>query len=801
MLRVFPNLALVLGAFGRVAGVRSAAAGATPGGAPPAPAAVPADWTTRQSTGNLVYSALSPGPDGGKGPHPLPNYGNGYAATQYGQPTFYVAGLFSGPLPPPFGTATGAVSQRAGLPSVALGADARNATALALDFGHATVEELLPQPGGGVARQTHYFHRERKHLIVAQVELRAGGALAAELELSSTLHPCSGPGACVPWQPAPPPSDEASCFVAIVAGEKCDGDVLCKQLPPAQRAGYKITAAMCTGAGKSTLRAAAGSTARATRLASVWTSLESADPLAEASKEWVAQAALVAADPAALWNGHVEAQAALLSPGIEVEELHGSRALAQNVNASLYGILISLRDELNFSTSPGGLPNGCYNGHAFWDVEQFIWPNLMLLQPKMATAAMQYRYDRMETARLNALVMRNASKMIGRQIEGLKFPWESAFTGLANTPACCNQNEYHEIHISGDVSLAMWQTWQSTRDKAWLARVGWPVIKGVAEFWASRVTASTLVAVAAPQYGLLDVGGPDETFSHVNQSAYDLSVASVALANAVKAAAVVGQSASVPANWSAIAAGLLRSLPSDGLFDDIGPTAPSCAPRTPSGKRGVALMQEFRGADAAFAAPGRKGKPNGIGPIMMRYPLNISREFLSDDLHRSDLEHYCSQWPAGNSMYWSMFTIGHADLGDTAATDFFFAKSSVANIFGPFRIWSEAPGGGGCPNFLTGAGIWLQSLWAGYLGLRMTDDALTIRGPRLPPNATTLTLRSVAYAGARLSLRLNGDGLHVCQTAAGRNKLLVAVDGGASSLLAAGGPCVTLKREGRIFLL
>ena len=36
--------------------------GAAPG-APP-PAAIPADWTARQSSGNLVYSALSPGPDG-----------------------------------------------------------------------------------------------------------------------------------------------------------------------------------------------------------------------------------------------------------------------------------------------------------------------------------------------------------------------------------------------------------------------------------------------------------------------------------------------------------------------------------------------------------------------------------------------------------------------------------------------------------------------------------------------------------------------------------------------------------------
>lgn len=30
----------------------------------------------------------------------------------------------------------------------------------------------------------------------------------------------------------------------------------------------------------------------------------------------------------------------------------------------------------------------------------------------------------------------------------------------------------------------------------------------------------------------------------------------------------------------------------------------------------------------------------------------------------------------------------------------------------PHRIWSEVKGGGGCPNFLTGAGIYLQSVWA-----------------------------------------------------------------------------------------
>ena len=88
---------------------------------------------------------------------------------------------------------------------------------------------------------------------------------------------------------------------------------------------------------------------------------------------------------------------------------------------------------------------------------------------------------------------------------------------------------------------------------------------------------------------------------------------------------------------------------------------------------------------------------------------------------------YNTQWPGGNSMYWSMFTIGYADLRNATATDFFFTKSAAQNVFGPFRIWSEAPGGGGCPNFLTGAGIYLQSVWAGYGGLRLNDDSLEVR--------------------------------------------------------------------------
>ena len=52
-------------------------------------------------------------------------------------------------------------------------------------------------------------------------------------------------------------------------------------------------------------------------------------------------------------------------------------------------------------------------------------------------------------------------------VSGLKYAWESAVTGYAATQACCTANEVSEIHIAGDVSLAMWQTFQASHDLNW----------------------------------------------------------------------------------------------------------------------------------------------------------------------------------------------------------------------------------------------------------------------------------------------------------------------------------------------
>lgn len=60
---------------------------------------------------------------------------------------------------------------------------------------------------------------------------------------------------------------------------------------------------------------------------------------------------------------------------------------------------------------------------------------------------------------------------------------------------------------------------------------------------------------------------------------------------------------------------------------------------------------------------------------------------------------------------------------------------------------------------MTAAGGFLQSVWAGYGGIRFErDDALTIRAPRPLPNSTGLRLRGVHFLGARLDVAATKDG-------------------------------------------
>ena len=130
------------------------------------------------------------------------------------------------------------------------------------------------------------------------------------------------------------------------------------------------------------------------------------------------------------------------------------------------------------------------------------------------------------------------------------FPWESCVTGTEvqfGRGKIGPWGEY-EQHISGDIALAARQYWYTTNDKAWLSSIGFPLVKGIADFYSKRV------AKSATGYDYNMVMGPDEYAYPVNNSAYTNAAANIALSFAIEAATILGTT--MNPLWAQVAAGL-----------------------------------------------------------------------------------------------------------------------------------------------------------------------------------------------------------------------------------------------------
>ena len=285
---------------------------------------IPADWSARADAAHLVWA-----PEPFQGPRP--NFGNGYAAMEFDGDYIYVAGVFSGGLPPPFGndTAHGGrdTSHRAGIPTIALGVvggttDERGAvwqrSAIALDFEQASVEELLTR-GNTTAtlRQRHFFHRaqDRMHLLVADLALNnTAGTTPVTAYTSPPVLTTGGLGLHMRRLAPPPIAAEATCY---------GGTTLTAESP-----GGRVAVAACWDGRSTTLHAPAGKAAHELLVASIWSSLETDRPLEKAAEDWAAARALSRAE---LLESHTEAQQALWRSRIEVQ---GDHELAKLVNSS-----------------------------------------------------------------------------------------------------------------------------------------------------------------------------------------------------------------------------------------------------------------------------------------------------------------------------------------------------------------------------------------------------------------------------------------------------------------------------------
>ena len=174
------------------------------------------------------------------------------------------------------------------------------------------------------------------------------------------------------------------------------------------------------------------------------------------------------------------------------------------------------------------------DSHVFWDADFWMFPPLLLLFPEEARMIVDYRFDHLDGAQQTA-------KIFG--YDGAMFPWESCFSGhevCFDIGAQC----WIEHHVSGDVVFAHLQYYFATHDKEWLEERAWPVIEGVAQFWASRVELN------GSRYEINNIRCVDEYANHVNNCVFTNAIAQVSLNAATELGNVLGHS--VPANWTTI---------------------------------------------------------------------------------------------------------------------------------------------------------------------------------------------------------------------------------------------------------
>lgn len=364
----------------------------------------------------------------------------------------------------------------------------------------------------------------------------------------------------------------------------------------------------------------------------------------------------------------------------------------QDVHSMMYHLYSFVREGNSNSPSPMGLSGLGYNGHVFWDTELWMYPALLVLHPEIAKSMVEYRFERLEAAKRNAF---------GKGYKGAMFPWESAGTGVEETPVWALSGPF-EHHITADVGLAAWNYYCVTQDKNWLREKGWPILKATADFWSSRVERN-----GPNQYDIKNVVAADEWAENVDNNAFTNAAAKANLKYATEAAKLLGLTPD--ADWMNVANNIPILKMADGITKE----------------------------HAAYNGEGIKQADVNL----LAYPL---KEITDPKQIKKDLDYYSVRVPNEGTpaMTQGIFALLYSRLGDKEKAMHFFKDAYMPNLLPPFNVIAETKGGTN-PYFSTGAGGILQAVLNGFGGLDITPAGITQIKSVLPATWKSLTLKGV----------------------------------------------------------
>ncbi len=369
--------------------------------------------------------------------------------------------------------------------------------------------------------------------------------------------------------------------------------------------------------------------------------------------------------------------------------LEGDAALAQQARVDLFNLLQAAGEDDRWAWPVGGIASTVYNGGVFWDCDLFQFPALLPLQPQKCRGVVGFRQRIVDTATQRAR---------DEGWAGIKYAWESdLLTGLENHAPNDHDMPRGEVHVNAAVAIAQWWYYCATGDRSWLATHALPVIRGVADLFASMAKP---LSDQPEHLGLHGIWCVCESEGLVDCCTYTTAAARVILQLADYACCITEQ----PSNpaWLNIA----RRL----------------------------------------ALPQREGKVIGhrhaSGPLawtqtLLVYPLEWP--FEPAEIQR-DL---------AKPQTWDMSfqAIQAAAAGDRLAMRRYIDHQACASPIAPFGVRPEAPGRDAVP-FHTGCGAHLQAWLYGATGMRWREAGLVpVVGACLPEGIHRVAFPRLTWHG------------------------------------------------------
>lgn len=436
------------------------------------------------------------------------------------------------------------------------------------------------------------------------------------------------------------------------------------------------------------------------------------------------------------------------------------------------------------SIAARALSGQVYKGAIFWDTEMFMLPFFLHTYPEKAVELLRYRIKTLDGARRKA-------KTEGPGYRGAFYAWESQDTG---DDACTYWNigdpftgrdlrthfRDKQIHISGDVAIAMWEYFKVTGDDSLLLAGGAEVILECARFYHSYI----YFKQDKRRYEVLDVIGPDEYHERVNNNAFTNMVVRETFAVANAAVAHLRRKHPKALRTLVKRIGIARELP---RFVEAAKRlyVPKPAPKTgiieqfdgyfqlkdtsvEQVKARMVHPNEYLGASQGLAVQTKVIKQADV--VMM---LNLFKTRFPARIKEANWKYYEPRTEHGSSLSACAYALVATEFGDLDFAYRYFLKTARIDLEAKYKVYVGTIFMGGSHPAANG-GAWMTAVF-GFGGVSADQRRISIN-PRLYRKWKRLQF-NLAYRGDRFRIAITSGEVTIEADSANQRPHTVVVAG------------------------